>query len=98
MDDLAPRTATRSRCAAVIDAAGHVACLRQNPMTHPVATSPTVQHPLTPPFAISIPHHPITFLRIEVGRIDPPAVQLHPLADVAFDKLTRRLFQHPNPR
>ncbi len=62
-------------------------------MPQSITTTPTIHHRLAPRFAVNIEQHRITFLRIEVGRLHHPTVELHTLADVDFEELRRRLLQ-----
>src|SRR5207248_8895001 len=65
-----------------------VALLRQHRMPHAVA-APLVERRLSPRLAVNIKEHRIAFLRIEVGRLDHPAVELHAFAYVYAEELRR---------
>src|SRR5687768_11211963 len=89
INDLAPRAPTRRRRAAVINTHHDVTLLGQHRMPHPIAAAPTIQNRLSPRLAVNMKQHRILFLAVETGRLDHPAVELHAIADVNFEKLSR---------
>src|SRR5262245_59250342 len=87
VDRLAPRSASRSRGASIVYANDNVTLLPQHRVPHTAEPSPCVEHGLPPGFAVDMKQHRVAFLRVEVGRLDHPAVELHTIADIHAEEL-----------
>src|SRR2546423_14786474 len=57
-------------------------------MPHAIA-APLVERGLSPRLAVDVKKHRVAFLRIEVGRLDHPAVKLHAFAYIDAEELRR---------
>src|SRR6185503_608159 len=82
IDDLAPAAAARRRRAAIVDAHHDVTLLREQPVPHKVKAAPLIEYRLSGRFAIDVEQNRIALIRIEIGRLDHPAIKLHAFANV----------------
>src|ERR1043165_5187738 len=97
IENLAPGASARRRRAAIVNAHYDVAVLRQQPVPHEVSAAPLVQNSLRGGFAIDVKKNRVAFMRIEIRRLDHPAIKLHPVADIDAKELARALLQPGQP-
>src|SRR6185369_14672837 len=87
-----PCAATRRWCATIVDTHHDVSLLCEHAVPQSGSAHPDVERSLSPRFGVSVKQHRITLLRIEIGRLHHPSVELHAVADVDLEELGRRRF------